>query len=144
MRKTNNKFLGVIGGGQLGRMFAEAAKSLGYKVIVLEPNKNCPASQFADELICADYSNNDALINMSSKCFAVTAYRPTISPIRNFRPIGKVTTNAAPRKEPNIEPSPPIIIINKTGNEIVIISKDSVTSIAPKKTAKYNAPAPPM
>tara|TARA_S200000501_G_C20770986_1_gene720572 strand:- start:23 stop:1204 length:1182 start_codon:yes stop_codon:yes gene_type:complete len=72
MRKTNKKFLGVIGGGQLGRMFAEAAKSLGYKVIVLEPNKNCPASQFADELICADYSNNDALINMSSKCFAVT------------------------------------------------------------------------
>ena len=79
-----------------------------------------------------------------SKCFAVTADRPTISTIRNFRPIGKVTINAAPRKDPNIEPNPPIIIINKTGNEIVIISKDSVTSIAPKKTAKYNAPATPM
>ena len=52
--------------------------------------------------------------------------------------------NAAPRKEPNIEPSPPIIIINKTGNEIVIISNDSVTSIAPKNTAKYKAPATPI
>jgi hypothetical protein len=79
-----------------------------------------------------------------SKCLAVTADRPTISTIRNFRPIGNVTMNAAPRKEPNIDPSPPIIIINKTGNEIVIISKDSVTSIAPRNTAKYKAPATPI
>ena len=81
---------------------------------------------------------------MISKCFAVTADRPTISTIMNFKPIGRVTIKPAPRNEPNIEPSPPIIIINNTGNEIVIISKDSVTSIAPKNTAKYKAPATPI
>ena len=47
-----------------------------------------------------------------------------------------MTINAAPRKDPNIEPNPPIIIINKTGNEIAIISNDSVTSKAPKYTDK--------
>ena len=75
---------------------------------------------------------------------AVTADRPTRSTIINLRPIGRVTIKPAPRNEPNIEPSPPIIIINNTGNEIVIISNDSVTSIAPRKTAKYNAPATPI
>ena len=55
-----------------------------------------------------------------SKCLAVTADKPTISTIKNLRPIGKVTTNAAPRKEPNIEPSPPIIIMNKTKNDLSI------------------------
>ena len=52
--------------------------------------------------------------------------------------------NPAPRNDPNIDPRPPIIIINKTGKDIVIISNDSVTSMAPRKTAKYKAPETPI
>ena len=62
-----------------------------------------------------------------SKCLAVTADRPIRSTIINFKPIGSVTIKPAPRNEPNIDPRPPIIIINKTGKDIVIMSNDSVT-----------------
>jgi hypothetical protein len=79
-----------------------------------------------------------------SKCLAVTADKPIRSTIINFKPIGSVTIKPAPRNEPNIDPRPPIIIINKTGKDIVIMSNDSVTSIAPKKTAKYKAPETPI
>jgi len=41
-------WLGVFGGGQLGRMFVHAAQRLGYHVAVLDPEQNCPASQAAD------------------------------------------------------------------------------------------------
>ena len=79
-----------------------------------------------------------------SKCLAVTADKPTKSTIKFFKTIGKRTMKAAPKKEPNIEPNPPMIIINNTGNEIAIISNDSVTSRAPKYTAKYKDPEIPM
>ena len=65
-------WLGVLGGGQLGRMFAHAAQSMGYKVIVLEPARDCPAGQVADELLYADYSNAAALAELAARCVAVT------------------------------------------------------------------------
>ena len=40
-------WLGVMGGGQIGRMFAHAAQSMGYQVAVLEPSDSCPAGQVA-------------------------------------------------------------------------------------------------
>ena len=44
-------WLGVMGGGQLGRMFAHAAQAMGYKVAVLEPAPDCPAGHAADHLL---------------------------------------------------------------------------------------------
>ena len=41
-------WLGVFGGGQLGRMFTHAAQRMGFHVAVWEPEANCPASQAAD------------------------------------------------------------------------------------------------
>lgn len=64
--------LGVIGGGQLGRMFAQSAKKMGYRVIVLTPEKESPASQVADETIVADYDDFEALEQLSKKAQAVT------------------------------------------------------------------------
>jgi 5-(carboxyamino)imidazole ribonucleotide synthase len=49
--------IGVLGGGQLGRMFALAARSLGYKVQVLDPEARCPAAPVADKVIQARFDD---------------------------------------------------------------------------------------
>ena len=64
--------LGVLGGGQLGRMFTVAALTMGYRVIVLDPDKNSPAGMIASEHICADYCDDAALERMARECAAVT------------------------------------------------------------------------
>jgi len=65
-------WLGVMGGGQLGRMFAQAAQSMGYQVAVLEPSDDCPAGQLAQRLINAGYSDGPGLDVLAAQCFAVT------------------------------------------------------------------------
>jgi 5-(carboxyamino)imidazole ribonucleotide synthase len=65
-------WLGVMGGGQLGRMFAHAAQSMGYKVAVLEPAPDCPAGQAAERVLAADYSDHAALAELARTCVAVT------------------------------------------------------------------------
>jgi len=65
-------WLGVMGGGQLGRMFVHAAQKMGYKVAVLEPSRDCPAGDAADHLICADYTDEKALTELAAQCVAVT------------------------------------------------------------------------
>ncbi len=64
--------LGMLGGGQLGRFFVIAAHELGYKVTVLDPDKNSPAGKIADCHICADYTDEAALKLMAETCQAVT------------------------------------------------------------------------
>ena len=65
-------WLGVMGGGQLGRMFAHAAQAMGYKVAVLEPSADCPAGQVAERLVQADYDDSIALGQLAALCSAVT------------------------------------------------------------------------
>jgi 5-(carboxyamino)imidazole ribonucleotide synthase len=65
-------WLGVMGGGQLGRMFAHAAQAMGYKVAVLEPATDCPAGEVAERLLTADYADGAALAELSALCAAVT------------------------------------------------------------------------
>ena len=64
--------LGVIGGGQLGRMFVHAAQSLGYRTVVLDPDGASPAGAVAHAHICADYLDVDALDRLAAACAAVT------------------------------------------------------------------------
>ena len=64
--------VGMLGGGQLGRMFTIAARNLGYKVIVLEPDSNSPAGQLADQHIIAAYDDEDALASMGKQCDVIT------------------------------------------------------------------------
>lgn len=68
---TNNT-IGIIGGGQLGRMMALAAKAMGYRIIVLDPTADCPAAQVSDEQIVADYDDKVALRELSEKADVVT------------------------------------------------------------------------
>ncbi|GAB6047368.1 5-(carboxyamino)imidazole ribonucleotide synthase [Methyloparacoccus murrellii] len=67
-----NAMLGIIGGGQLGRMFTVAARSMGYRITVLEPDADCPAGTLADVHICAPYDDADALDRLATTCAAVT------------------------------------------------------------------------
>lgn len=53
--------IGVLGSGQLGRMFAIAAKQMGYRVMVFSPSKDSPAGQVADVEFCAAYDDLDAV-----------------------------------------------------------------------------------
>jgi len=64
--------LGMLGGGQLGRMFVTAAQTMGYKVIVLEPDVNSPAGIISDQHICAKYTDETALAQLAELCDAVT------------------------------------------------------------------------
>src|SRR5699024_10501823 len=53
--------IGIIGGGQLGRMMAIAARYMGYKIAVLDPTPNCPTAQIADKQIIAGYDDLSAI-----------------------------------------------------------------------------------
>jgi len=64
--------LGVLGGGQLGRMFTAAAQQMGYQVTVLDPAADSPAGRSADRLVCADYSDQAALGKLGEECAAIT------------------------------------------------------------------------
>jgi len=64
--------LGVLGGGQLGRMFVQAAQQMGYQVTVLDPDRGSPAGRVADVFICADYDDQVALEKIGQQCAAVT------------------------------------------------------------------------
>ncbi len=70
-----SKILGIIGGGQLGMMLTEAAKSMPAnisKVIVLDPTKDCPASQKGAEQIVADFKDKDAIVQLAEKADIIT------------------------------------------------------------------------
>ncbi|WP_297572753.1 5-(carboxyamino)imidazole ribonucleotide synthase [uncultured Deefgea sp.] len=64
--------LGILGGGQLGRMFASAAKNMGYGVTVLDPDSHAPAADFADVHLCKSFTDPAALQYMASHCAAIT------------------------------------------------------------------------
>jgi 5-(carboxyamino)imidazole ribonucleotide synthase len=65
--------LGMIGGGQLGRMFTIAARSMGYQVIILDPDPHSPAGGIADQHIQSDFSDHAALDILGDSCAVVTA-----------------------------------------------------------------------
>ncbi|HEY0945988.1 MAG TPA: 5-(carboxyamino)imidazole ribonucleotide synthase [Opitutaceae bacterium] len=64
--------LGVLGGGQLGRMFAHAAERLGYRVHVYEPAADSPAGEVAAREINAPYSDAERLAEFARGCDVVT------------------------------------------------------------------------
>ncbi len=64
--------LGMLGGGQLGRMFVHAAQRAGYAVTVLDPDRGSPAGAVADQHLCAAYDDPAALHHLIVTCIAVT------------------------------------------------------------------------
>jgi 5-(carboxyamino)imidazole ribonucleotide synthase len=64
--------IGILGGGQLGRMTGMAARSLGYDVHVLDPDPNCPASAIASRTVAARFDDADAAASLAERCAVVT------------------------------------------------------------------------
>ena len=64
--------IGIIGGGQLARMMALAAKAMGYYVAVLDPTPNCPCGQVADIEITANYDDMDAVKKLAEVSDVIT------------------------------------------------------------------------
>ncbi|MDW3216695.1 MAG: 5-(carboxyamino)imidazole ribonucleotide synthase [Ilumatobacteraceae bacterium] len=64
--------IGILGGGQLGRYALIAARTMGYRTMVLEPDPNAPAGRIADEHLIADYDDVDALRRLGDECSVVT------------------------------------------------------------------------
>jgi 5-(carboxyamino)imidazole ribonucleotide synthase len=64
--------LGLLGGGQLGRMFTTAARTLGYRVTVVDPDPHAPAAEFATRHLVTAYTDRASLDELASTCAAVT------------------------------------------------------------------------
>jgi len=66
------KFIAMLGGGQLGLMFTESAHKMGEKVIILDPDKDCPAGKIADRFLNTDYLNTNSLNTIIENCDVCT------------------------------------------------------------------------
>lgn len=89
------QWLGMIGGGQLGRMFCHAAQRMGYKVAVLDPDANSPAGAVADFHLRAAYDNESALTELAQRCPAVTTEFENV-PANSLRFIQALGCNVSP------------------------------------------------
>jgi 5-(carboxyamino)imidazole ribonucleotide synthase len=72
--------IGILGGGQLGRMTALAARAMGYRVQVLDPDPNCAASVVADRVVAARFDDATAAADLASQCDVVTLEIEKIAP----------------------------------------------------------------
>jgi 5-(carboxyamino)imidazole ribonucleotide synthase len=64
--------IGIIGGGQLGKMIAQEAKRMFFGIIILDPNRDCPASTVCDKLIVADFKDEEKIYELAKNCDIIT------------------------------------------------------------------------
>jgi phosphoribosylaminoimidazole carboxylase PurK protein len=69
---SQSGIVGIVGGGQLGRMLTEAATAMGLRVIVIDPGANCPAKQVGAEQIVAELHDKAALHELAEKADVIT------------------------------------------------------------------------
>ena len=88
--------IGIIGGGQLGRMLAIAAARLGYRTATFDPDRSCPAAQVANLHVAAAYEDEAAIADFAAACEIVTY---------EFENVPVSTATAAARHAP-VRPGP--------------------------------------
>ena len=93
--------IGILGGGQLGRMTAMAARTMGYHVHVLDPDGDCAASAVADRVVAAKFDDADAAADLAQHCDVVTL---------EIEQIGVDALAAALRHAP-VRPGPHILAV---------------------------------
>lgn len=91
--------IGMMGGGQLGRMFALEARRMGYRVVVLDPGSDTPAAQFCDHHIRAPFEDLDACLELARRSDVVTLEWENAD----------VSTLRAMREHVQIHPSPDVL-----------------------------------
>jgi 5-(carboxyamino)imidazole ribonucleotide synthase len=72
--------IGILGGGQLGRMTGAAARELGYGVVVLDPDPDCPARAIADGVEVGGYDDVAAALRLAARSAVVTLELEHVSP----------------------------------------------------------------
>lgn len=74
MRSSSDSLgvLGIVGGGQLARFTALAARSMGFRVRILDPDPSCPAAAVVDEAIAARFDDTTAARALAKACDVVT------------------------------------------------------------------------
>ena len=89
-------WLGMLGGGQLGRMWVHAAQSMGYRCMVLDPDPLSPAGAAADRHLQADYLDATALQTLGETCAAVSTEFENVpaQALRTLAQCSRVTPNA--------------------------------------------------
>jgi len=80
--------VGIIGGGQLGKMISQEARRMSLKVIILDPTRGCPASAIADEQIVADFKDEDAIMRLAEKSDVLT-YEIELANSRALKALGQ-------------------------------------------------------
>jgi len=89
------EWLGLLGGGQLGRMFAMAAASLGYRVCVVDPDPHSPAAAVCEEHLQAPYEDETALAQLADRCRAVTVEFENVPAAALYRLAGRLPLRPA-------------------------------------------------
>jgi 5-(carboxyamino)imidazole ribonucleotide synthase len=64
--------IGVLGGGQLGRMMALAARRMGYRIVVLDPNPRCPTAQVSDGVVVGALDDLEAAVLLAKQVDVIT------------------------------------------------------------------------
>jgi 5-(carboxyamino)imidazole ribonucleotide synthase len=64
--------IGILGGGQLGRMLALAARVMGYRIAVMDPDPTCPAASLADRMVVAGYDDVGGALRLAEMSDVVT------------------------------------------------------------------------
>jgi phosphoribosylaminoimidazole carboxylase, PurK protein len=67
-----SKKIGIIGGGQLGKMMILEAKRLGFYIVILDPARKCPSHSISDEHIVADFDDEEAIRELAKKVDVIT------------------------------------------------------------------------
>jgi 5-(carboxyamino)imidazole ribonucleotide synthase len=94
--------IGIIGGGQLGKMLCQDAKRMSMNVVILDPDPNCPAAKLCDDLIVSDFKDGPSLKLLASKSDLLT-YEIELTNTAVLRELGI--------KNYNINPSPESLYI---------------------------------
>lgn len=91
--------IGILGGGQLGRMTGQAALSMGYRIAVLDPDENAPARQVAEHAVKAGFDDEQAAASLAERSSVVTL---------EIEQISRLTLEAAARFAP-VRPGPQVV-----------------------------------
>jgi 5-(carboxyamino)imidazole ribonucleotide synthase len=113
--------LGVLGSGQLGRMFAIAAREMGYRVHVLSPDDDTPTGQVADVEIQADYFDLDRVAEFAQRVDVVTF---------EFENVPAATTDVCARYAP-VRPSGQVLYISQNREREKTFLRDAGLPVTP-------------
>jgi 5-(carboxyamino)imidazole ribonucleotide synthase len=143
--------LGVMGGGQLGRMFVHAAQAMGYFTVVLDPDVASPAGRVSHHHIQTDYLDEQGLAQLMQRCAAITTEfenvpAPALLTLGAHRPVAPASESVAIAQDRAAEkahfvrcgvPVAPHAVI-ETGGQLAAVSDDLLPGILKTSRMGYD------